>query len=292
MANLICEQCGQPFESIHKTQKYCGIECRGKAHSAYKQAQLSAERLHVVWSCGGGVQSSAIAALMVSGQLPKPDYAIMVDVGREKQSTWEHVNAVIIPKLASVGVPLHIVKTTDYTDIDLHNNGCLLIPAYEKTESGKKRYKTLCSNTWKTVIIRRWLRQQGVRRCVVWIGISLNEARRVRPSAHQWCENRYPLIEKKMYKEDCLCLAAQMGWPQAPRTSCWMCPGQTNQEWYVMQRYWPDDWQRAINLEQEIQETRPNTYLHSSLVPLGRVDLSKKNPDQMCIRNINDCVCI
>ena len=43
-----------------------------------------------VWSCGGGTQSAAIAALIVRGDLPKPDYAYMVDTGRERTATIDY----------------------------------------------------------------------------------------------------------------------------------------------------------------------------------------------------------
>jgi len=35
-----------------------------------------------VWASGGGVQSTAIAALIVLGRLPKPDLAVIADTGR------------------------------------------------------------------------------------------------------------------------------------------------------------------------------------------------------------------
>lgn len=287
-----CKGCGGEFETNRSNRDYCGRSCSNSAIARDRESKKLDVSAKIVWSCGGGVQSSGIAALIVKGELPKPDYAVMVDVGREKQSTWEHVNKVLMPQLASVGVTLNIIKTTDYRDIDLHNNGCLLIPAYEKADKGRKRFKTLCSNTWKAAVIRKWLRGQGMQKCVVWLGISLNETRRMRPSAYRWCENHYPLIEKQMYKEDCLYLTAQMGWPMAPRTSCWMCPGQTNQEWYVMKKFWPCDWRRAVELEKEIQKVDPDVYLHAQLVPLDEVDLKQRNPYEPCVRNVNDCVCL
>lgn len=38
-----------------------------------------------LWSCGGGTQSAAIAALIVRGDLPKPDLSIIVDTERERE---------------------------------------------------------------------------------------------------------------------------------------------------------------------------------------------------------------
>lgn len=60
-----------------------------------------------VWSCGGGTQSAAIAALIVTGKLPKPDLAVIVDTEREKETTWRYYTNVLRPELWKLGVMLH-----------------------------------------------------------------------------------------------------------------------------------------------------------------------------------------
>jgi len=57
----------------------------------------------VVWSSGGGVQSSAIAALICQGKLPKPDLAVMADTGREYSPVWDYMNEYVIPDLRKAG---------------------------------------------------------------------------------------------------------------------------------------------------------------------------------------------
>jgi 3'-phosphoadenosine 5'-phosphosulfate sulfotransferase (PAPS reductase)/FAD synthetase len=52
-----------------------------------------------IWSSGGGVQSCAIAALIVRGVLQKPAYAVIIDTEREMSSTWEYMREVISPAL-------------------------------------------------------------------------------------------------------------------------------------------------------------------------------------------------
>lgn len=59
-----------------------------------KRAQL--------WASGGGVQSAAIAALIVTGKI-RPDLAIIVDTEREQSTTWRYMDEVISPALQSVG---------------------------------------------------------------------------------------------------------------------------------------------------------------------------------------------
>ena len=62
-----------------------------------------------IWSSGGGVQSTAIAALIVQGKLPKPDIAVIADTERELSTTWKYIEEVTGPALASVGVTLYRV---------------------------------------------------------------------------------------------------------------------------------------------------------------------------------------
>ena len=52
-----------------------------------------------IWSYGGGTQSAAIAALIVSGKLPVPDVAVIADTGREVSSTWDYLRDVVQPAL-------------------------------------------------------------------------------------------------------------------------------------------------------------------------------------------------
>ena len=67
-----------------------------------------------VWSCGGGTQSGAIAVLIGSGKLPKPDLCFMTNTGREKSGTWPFVEAFICPHLAKVGMELQIIQAADF----------------------------------------------------------------------------------------------------------------------------------------------------------------------------------
>ena len=66
-----------------------------------------------IWSSGGGVQSTAIAALICLGEL-KPDLAVIVDTERELSTTWDYLDTVVMPALESTGVELVKVPKSDY----------------------------------------------------------------------------------------------------------------------------------------------------------------------------------
>jgi hypothetical protein len=265
---MICKHCKREMFAARPGQQYCDYKCSNAAKvHAPKQYDHSA----IVWSCGGGVQSTAIAALICSGKLPKPDYAIMVDVGRERQSTWEYVYNHLIPKLNEVGVELIILKTTDYTNIELFSkNGCFLLPAHRETDNGRVKMTTMCNETWKVRVARRFLKEQGVEAFTNWIGISKDEARRARQSDKQSIKFVYPLIDLNMSRYGCITLINKLGWKIPPHTACWCCPNATNDEWFDLKMNYPDDWAKAVELEREVREKDPGIFFHCSMMPLDK----------------------
>jgi hypothetical protein len=223
-----------------------------------------------VWSCGGGVDSVAIAVLICQGKLPTPQYAIMVDVGYEPQTTWNYAENALRPRLREVGLELTILKTIDYSDNLLVKSGHLVIPASRVMPDGRiSKLHTHCSQQWKMKTAKRWLRSQGVHECEQWIGIAADEARRAKPDDAAWVRTRWPLIEMGLTRADCLYLIGHSGWPQPERTSCYMCPNRSDGDWRRLAMRSPDDFRRAVELEARVQEQFPDTYLHRSGKPLA-----------------------
>lgn len=264
-----CPECDKAFETNRKTREYCGYRCSNSVIAKNREAKKLDVSLKTVWSCGGGIQSTAMAILICKGMLPKPDYAIMTDCGWERQSTWDYVNNVIIPKLREIDLPLQIIRTTDYGDNDLYDNNHLIIPAYRRDRDRVIKFKTHCSNKWKVKPVKRWLKMQGIQRCENWIGISADEARRMKQSGYKWFQLRYPLIELDMDRAECLWTIGNADWPQPQRTSCLMCPHQNDKAWQLMRKTYPEDWARALEIEEEMRKRDPDIYLHRSLRPLN-----------------------
>ena len=71
------------------------------------------------FSTGGGTQSTCIAALIVQGKLPKPDFVVIADTGREMPTTWQYLDAVTRPALKAIGVEIHRVSKDQYGEPDL-----------------------------------------------------------------------------------------------------------------------------------------------------------------------------
>lgn len=233
-----------------------------------------------ILSYGGGTQTAAMCVLVAQGKLPKPDYVIAADTGREMPTTWEYADTYMRPLLASVGLQLHIAPH-ELSTVDVYaGNGDLLVPAY--TPTGK--LPTYCSGEWKARVVHRYARQ--VLGCgtdiVNWIGFSLDEANRVKGEEGR----RFPLIDLMLTKADCEYIITAAGLPLPRKSRCWMCPHQHNAEWQEV-RADAALWQQAIELDAELRENdeRGGVFLHPQRVPLELADIDandRKEPNRQC----------
>jgi hypothetical protein len=226
-----------------------------------------------VWSAGGGTQSAAIAALICLGKL-RPDISVIVDTEREVQQTWDYHDSVIVPNLAAVGVTLHRVPKSRYATVDLYggeDGSTLLIPAFQKNpETGEQgKLPTFCSNEWKVRVVQRFcneMMQGGRAGFDLWLGISRDEAHRMRAGGKGKWQYRHPLIDdgRLMSRQDCRELVKSMGWPPPPKSRCWMCPNQTGAEWGDLVKNYPADYAKAKAFEHRLQERSPGVYLEDA----------------------------
>jgi hypothetical protein len=231
-----------------------------------------------IWASGGGVQSAAIAALIVQGHL-KPDLAVIVDTEREQSTTWSYMDEVISPALTTVGITLHRVKKGSLATVDLwggKERDSLLIPAFTNQGGEPGKLPGYCSNEWKRRVMQRWATKQGVQSADVWLGISVDEMQRLKKTSGKWMD-RYPLIERGMNRGECVALVERMGWPTPPRSSCWMCPNHTQVEWREIRDNKPDDWRKAVLFDKYIRIHDAHAYVHSDCVPLDEAELDDAN---------------
>lgn len=265
----VCKECGIEFKRNRREQVFCGRRCANIDRARRREKARESLRQYSVWSCGAGVQSTAIAVLIIQGKLPKPDFAIMTDCGYEPSYILDHVHNRLVPELSKVGVRLHVVNASEYVDTGLFSaTGLLAIPAYAEIDGKVAQYRTYCSSRFKIQPAMRWIKEQGVERCVNWLGVSIDETRRARVSRRKWIEYRYPLIELGMDRDACAWLIGQHGWPRPERSSCVMCGQRPEVEWERMRRLYPSDYEWARQIERDIQEREPGVYLRRTLESL------------------------
>ena len=117
-------------------------------------------------------------------------------------------------------------------------------------------------------------------RVIQWIGISLDEVHRMKPSRERWQQNRWPLVDAGMKRHDCLRWMEAHGFPKPARSACYFCPYKSNAEWRRLRDEEPGYFQAAIDLEVHFgaQKARAGVngqlFFHASRVPLSQVDFS------------------
>jgi len=246
-------------------------------------------------SLGAGVQSSTIALMAKHGEItPMPDAAIFADTQAEPASVYKWLDW-LEPQL-----PFPVIRVTrgDMTQDSFlikqrkDGTGCWsknLIPAFIQNKDGTRGIMgRQCTYSYKVEQLERAARLHGkVKRgqknvtVTQWIGISWDEIQRIKPSRVAWSQHRWPLVELRMGRRDCLKWMESHGYPKPPRSACVYCPFHSDNEWRRLRDQEPEEFQRAIRFEKDLQEVKAKTermrgipFLHPSCVPLDQVDLS------------------
>ena len=110
----------------------------------------------------------------------------------------------------------------------------------------------------------------------MWIGISRDEASRMKPSNVQYVQNRWPLIELMLSRQDCIAKLREYG-IIAPRSACCGCPYLSDKDW--RERKGQPEWEATVALSYKLAET--GQFMHRALLPMDQVDLDFADPRQM-----------
>ena len=220
-----------------------------------------------VISLGWGVQSFAMAAMVALGELEPVDYAIHGDTTHDSILTYAYAEK-FTPWLEERGVKVVTVRDEAAT-IQVHDGK--MIPA--RTLSGGLANR-VCTQRWKIAPMRRWLQaNRKGEQIEQWLGISLDEYQRMKPSNVKYIEHRWPLIENKMSRHDCKNWLERHGLEIPPRSSCVFCPFHDRTEWRNV-RDIPEDWSKAVQIDKKIRNARPPQvlFLCNQLKPLTECD--------------------
>lgn len=244
-------------------------------------------------SLGAGVQSSTMALMAARGLItPMPVAAVFADTHREPKSvyTWLDWLEKQLP------YPVYRVQQGDLQASELRirtskKSGNLyrsgMIPAFTVTKLGKRGIlPRRCTRDFKIRPVMRKVKElAGVPRrnrvgvyAKQWIGISMDEVIRMKPSREAWTESRWPLIELKMTRRDCLTWMKEHGYPEPPRSACSFCPYHSDDEWIRLRDREPEDFAAAVTFERDLQEAnlkvkqaKGHPFLHDSRKPLSEV---------------------
>ena len=224
-----------------------------------------------VISLGWGVQSFTIAAMSALGELEPVDVALHSDTTWERQATYEFA-AKWTPWLEERGVRVVTVSYPKTDAIRQCGKTGIMIPAFTTFPDGNPSgmLRRQCTQLWKIVAMRRWLRTQGVTQADQWMGITFDEIERAKDSDVQWITHRFPLLEKRMTRQDCIIWLQAHDLPVPPKSSCVFCPYHRRVTWQEMKRANGRDWQTAVEVDEAIRNKRTGyvAYVHPDRMPL------------------------
>jgi hypothetical protein len=265
--------------------------------------------IHII-SLGAGVQSSTMALMAAHGEItPMPVAAIFADTQDEPGSVYRWLDwlekelpfpvyRVTAGKLSDTVTTLRPRKD----GLGFWASAC--IPAYTLGNKGETGIAPRqCTYSFKVEIIDKTTRQVArIKRgqkdvgVVQWIGISLDEAHRMKQPRHSWQGFRYPLIDLRMKRGDCLEWMKKNGYPKPPRSACVYCPYHSDSEWRRLRDEEPEEFSKAVEFEKKYQKARAQVYktttvpyLHNSHVPLDQVDFSTDEDHGQQVMFGNEC---
>lgn len=249
--------------------------------------------IHLI-SLGAGVQSSTMALMAARGEIePMPKAAIFADTQAEPQSVYRWldwlekqlpfpVHRVTAGNLKESAIKMRVSKKGSYYSTTA-------IPVFTRNKDGSQGRVTYraCTRDFKLRPIIKHVREiatikRGQKDVTVtqWLGISLDEMLRAKPSREPWCKHRFPLIEKRLTRHLCLEWMREKGYPEPPRSACWFCPFHSREEWKRLRDEEPEHWRQAVQFEKDLQAGMAQSdnftskpFLHRSCQPLEEIDL-------------------
>jgi len=198
----------------------------------------------IVLSLGAGVQSSALALMASDGVIfPRPDFAIFADTQQEPKAVYDHLSwletlltyPVIRVTAGDLGTFEVKIRKSGNTGIDI------MIPAYTLAADGTRgMISRQCTKNYKIIPIvnkirdavgkdalKEWRKAKSSKPLVrQLIGISMDEADRMRDNRLSWIKNEYPLVDKNLTRTDCDVWFYNRTGRHAPRSACVFCPFQ------------------------------------------------------------------
>ena len=229
-----------------------------------------------VISLGWGLQSFTLAAMAALGDLGPVAAAIHADTTHEATDTYTFAQE-WGPWLEKHGVKVITVKAINANIIIDRPGGEIIIPAFTNTAGKGGMLRRQCTNRWKIQPIRQWLQANRCgQRVEIMMGISVDEASRMRDSDVKYITNSYPLIDRRMSRHDCAKWLEAHNLPLPPKSACVFCPFHDTSAWRTLKISGNGDWEIAVELDKRIRNVRPphDLFLHPARIPLSDVDLS------------------
>lgn len=234
-------------------------------------------------SLGAGVQSSTMALMAADGAFGQmPDCAIFSDTGWEPQHVYDWLGWLEqrLP-FPVYHVSAGNIRSDTLAKVNATGQRFASIPWFMQMPNGRSAMgRRQCTAEYKLRPIQRKVvellngkRPKGG--AEVWVGISTDEVIRMKDSRVQYIRNRWPLIEQRMSRADCLRWFERNNLPKPPKSSCIGCPFHSDAQWRDLKANYPEEFADAVEVDRAIRTqpgVRGRQFMHRSMKPLDEVD--------------------
>ncbi len=231
-------------------------------------------------SLGAGTQSTDLLLRALRGEFDtRPDYAVFADLSNEPKGVYRYLDWFIPFVDKEYGFDIQVISFNIYQDcldfLDGKTKRSDGIPLHLKLHNGKRGLlRRQCTGYYKIAPVRRFIKKnwQPGEKVELWLGISYDEMQRMKDSGRKWIYHRYPLVEKKIKRKDCITNFKKHGLPLPIRSSCTICPYHSNEYWYWLYVNEPESFETAVYLDERVRHypgiDYGECYLHRSCKPL------------------------
>lgn len=212
------------------------------------------------FSFGGGWQSMAALVLAAQGELDYQTF-LFANVGNDSEhpDTLRYIEAVAKPYAAAHGLELCEVRPTRRGEVvslyqDVLREDAKAVPIPMRDAAGAPGVRA-CTKHYKVIPIARETKRRGATvaaPAVIGLGISLDELERMNSSRIAWQVFEYPLIDRRLTRQDCGNIIERAGLPIPPKSACWFCPFLHYARWREMKEREPSLFMNAVVFERDI----------------------------------------
>ena len=238
-----------------------------------------------ILSLGARIQSTDLLLRGLRGEFgTRSELAVFSDTGCEPKAVYQYLEWLMDFVAKEFHFTIEVVKPGNIYEhalsyINEDRNTSDGIPYHVKTLStgNKGILKRQCTADYKIAPVRRFIRQYlgKLEPVDLWLGISYDELIRMKEANVKWITHRFPLIEKKLTRLDCINNFKKYKLPLPTRSSCIVCPYHSNKYWLWLYQNEPESFEAAVVLDKKIRNypgiTDAECYLHHSCKSLSEV---------------------